>query len=437
MTSKSYSTLPGTADKDAVRPFAVDIADTEVERMLALVKLSNVASACYENSLPDGSRRLGLGRDWLVEAKRVWETDFDWKSLEKHMNSFPHFRADVPIAGSQSTTSLKVHFVALFSEQPTATPIVLLHGWPGSFLEFLPMLALLRDKYPDPAQLPYHVIVPSLPGYALSDAFPADRDYGIEDTARVLDALVAQRLGLPGYVVQGGDIGSRVGRIMAAQYPGCIGTLLNYCPLPPPAGAATGGLTETEQRGLERTAWFKSEGSAYGMIQATRPGTLGLVLSSSPLALLAWVGEKFLDWVDPASFPPDASMAGSSGGSDNKSATSYSTRLMHEVLASVSLYWLTGRAHTCMYSYRETFSMRGDPLWSHALPAYHIREPKKLGFSYFPLDIAPTPREWIAATGNLVFWRSHDVGGHFAALEQPAALLANLEEFVGSFSAVS
>ncbi|KAK3374654.1 Alpha/Beta hydrolase protein [Podospora didyma] len=434
---KPYGTLPGGASTNpAVWPFTIDIPEAEVERMQTLVKLSPVASACFENSAPDGDTDLGLSREWLVEAKRVWETDIDWKALENEMNSFPHFKATVSVP--EISLPMKIHFMGMLSENPQATPIVLIHGWPGSFREFLPMLSLLRDQYPDPAQLPYHIIVPSLPGYAFSDAFPNDRDHGIVDAARVIDALAVQALGFRNYVVQGGDIGSRVSRILCAQYAECKAALLNFSPVPPPPSsddAVGNSLNEAERRGLARADWFRSEGCAYALEQATRPATVGLVLSSSPLALLAWIGEKFLEWTDPASYPVDGVLpAGPTGREDattnNKTNKRYSTRLMRDILASVSLYWLTGRAHTCLYSYRETFAIRGTPASSHGSPEYHVAPPKKLGFSSFPMEVMPTPRAWVAASGNLVFSRSHAKGGHFAAMEQPAAVLQDLVDFV-------
>ncbi|KAK3339739.1 Alpha/Beta hydrolase protein [Lasiosphaeria hispida] len=381
-----------------------------------------LAGASFENSPPDGSRNLGVPREWLAQAKHSWETTFDWRAHEDRLNTFAHFQTAVPL--SRSATSLNIHFVVLFSRHPLATPLVLLHGWPGSFLEFLPLLALLRAKYPDPAGLPYHVIVPSLPGFAFSDAFPADQHHGNEDVAQVLDHLMTRTLGFGGYAAQGGDVGSRVGRIMAARHEGCVGALLNYSPVPRPEGADLDALSEDEKAGLERGEWFRSSGSSYALMQATRPGTVGLVLGSSPLALLAWIGEKFLDWTDPRSFPDDAVLASGRG---------YSARLMDEILVGVSLYWLTGRAHSGFYSYREVYAMAGPPPKSHASPEYHIHAPKKLGFSNFPLDVAPTPRKWIESTGNLVFWAAHEKGGHFAALEQPAALLEDLEKFVTEY----
>lgn len=262
-----------------------------------------------------------------------------------------------------------------------------------------------------------------MPGFGFSDAFPVANDCTMDYVAQVMDHLMTSTLGFARYVVQGGDIGSRVGRIMAAQYDGCVAALLNYSPVPQPPGASSDDLSEDEKRGLARGRWFQTDGCAYALMQASRPATIGLVLSTNPLALLAWIGEKYLDWTDAASFPDDSVLEGS--------GTAYSRGLMDQILLSITLYWLTGTAHTSFYSYREAFAMEGlSPPSSHGSPQYRIGAPKKLGFSFFPMEVAPTPRKWIETSGNLVFWRDHGVGGHFAALEQPGAILGDLEEFV-------
>lgn len=413
-----FSALPGPTQKDAVKPFTVNIPDAELERTKTLLQLSSIASECYENAMPDGKSDLGLRREWLVEAKRVWETEFDWRAREAQINAFPNFTASIPLTRSPANAKVNIHFVGIFSQDPDAVPVVFLHGWPGSILEFLPLFRLLVEKYPDPTQLPYHLIAPSLPGFTLSDAFPNDQNYGMEDAAQVIDHLVASVLGLSGYLVQGGDIGSRIGRILAARYDTCAGALLNFSPVPPPPDFDMSTLTSAERKGVERGKWFMNDGSAYAGEQATRPATLGLALSSSPLALLAWVGEKYLDWTDPASFPVA------------RRGEMYSRELMEEVIASVSLYWLTGRIHTSFFSYREAFALNGNPpLSSNA--QYVVRKPKKFGFLWFPFEVNPVPRAWIERYSDVCFWREHEAGGHFAQLEQPELVIKGLEDFVG------
>jgi microsomal epoxide hydrolase len=272
------------------------------------------------------------------------------------------------------------------------------------------MMQLLKQKYPDPEDLPYHIIVPSLMGYTFSDAPPLDRDWKIADTARVMHKLMLSLgfgEGEKGYVVQGGDIGSFIARTIAATYTECKGMHLNMMFMHPPADASAlePQLSDEEKRGLEVYKKFQETGNAYGRMHGTRPATIGHALSSSPLALLSWIGEKFLTWVDTRTPLP-----------------------LDTILADVTLYWLTGCFPTSIYTYREDFSSK-DPGYFHAQE--HLFVDKPFGYSYFPAEITPVPRSWAERTGRLVWFREHEGGGHFAALERPGELWADVEGFVG------
>lgn len=315
------------------------------------------------------------------------------------MNSFPQFKASI----EDTLGTFDNHFIALFSKSKRAIPIMMPHGWPGSFLEFLPILDNLRSRY-TAEDLPYHVIVPSLPGYTFSSPPPLDQTFRSDDAARILDKLMTL-LGFSAYMVQGGDVGGRVGRIIAANYPNCKALLLNTCPMPAPEASELkdgSPITSTEKAGLEKRDFFLHNGSAYAWEHATRPATIGFALSSSPLALLAWIGEKFLDWTDS---DPDLDL----------------------ILTGVTLYWVTGCASTSLWSYRQFY---GPEAKSHASPDWYVKKP--LGFSWFPKEITPVPQGWVETTGELVFWSEHDRGGHFAAAERPKELWADVEDFLGT-----
>jgi microsomal epoxide hydrolase len=297
-------------------------------------------------------------------------------------------------------SSFDIHFVALFSERKDAVPILMLHGWPGSFLEFLPILRLLTNKY-TPSTLPYHIVVPSLPGYAYSSPPPHDADFRLEDVSQVLDELMVQLGFSSGFAVQGGDIGSKLARVMGGVHPHAKAIHLNFGIMPDPGNIPDSSYNALEKEGIVRAKDFKLMGSAYAVEHATRPSTIGLALSTNPLALLAWIGEKFLEWTDD-DLP------------------------LETVFADVTLYWLTDCFATTLYPYRQLFVP--GVIGAHENPAWHIYKP--MGFSWFPKEIAPVPRAWIAATGNLVFFRQHQKGGHFAALENPEVLLKDLEDFI-------
>lgn len=185
-------------------------------------------------------------------------------------------------------------------------------------------MQLLKSQY-SAETLPYHVIVPSVPGFGFSGRVPVDVDLNWTDTARIFNSLV-DGLGLGNeFVVQGGDIGSVIARVMAAQHSGCKAVHLNF--LPSSQSYDDSKLSEMDKRGVERGKKFLGNGHAYAKEQGTRPGTLGFTLSSSPIALLAWVGEKFLEWTD-EDLP------------------------IETVLDDITLYWLTDTISTSFHTYR-------------------------------------------------------------------------------------
>jgi microsomal epoxide hydrolase len=137
------------------------------------------------------------------------------RKSEEHINSFPNYKVTL----NDRLGKFDVHFAALLSAAPDAIPIILLHGWPGSFLEFLPMLDIVRKKY-SPEDLKYHFIIPSLPGYTLSAAQPVSVDFSQADAARIMNTLMLE-LGFKKYIAQGGDVGSRVARVMSVEHEAC------------------------------------------------------------------------------------------------------------------------------------------------------------------------------------------------------------------------
>ncbi|TFY57289.1 hypothetical protein EVJ58_g7107 [Rhodofomes roseus] len=395
-----FDTVP-TGAKIQPSNYTVSIPEEKLQQMKQLVTLSPIGPATWENL--QESRDLndfGISRKWLDNAKAEWEK-YDWRATEQHINSFPNFT--LPVKDDDGRV-YSIHFVALFSTNPAAVPVAFFHGWPGSFLEFLPMLELLKRKYQTPEQLPYHFIVPSLPGFAFSDRPPKDKDWTTHDSARLMHRLLeGLGFGETGYVVQGGDIGSLICRSLASRYEACKAVHLNFCPAPKPDGVSNSDIDELELKALQRGDAFRTAGIAYALEHATRPSTIGLVLSASPIALLAWIGEKFLTWTDE---PPSTTT----------------------ILESVSLYWLTDTFPTSIYTYRHGLGPRADKISFHAQPENHIN--KSFGFSWFPQELMPVPKAWIAVTGDLVWYKQHTRGGHFAALERPDAILGDMEDFV-------
>lgn len=210
------------------------------------------------------------------------------------MNSFPQCSTDVQDDDGKTYTD---RFLSLFSKKPSAIPIVFLHGWPGSVVDFLPMLRHVRARYASPVELPYHVIVPHLIGFGYSSPPPLDKDFAVQDNA----GLVPEMMHLLGFtaerggcIVQGGDPGGAVAPSTAALNPACRLVHVNMVIILPPDGIdveadiAKGPYTKDEVESLQRSAEFGVSGVAYAQLQGTKPATAGLAVGNSPVSLLAW-----------------------------------------------------------------------------------------------------------------------------------------------------
>ncbi|KAF8250387.1 putative epoxide hydrolase [Wilcoxina mikolae CBS 423.85] len=372
-----------------VAPFNVSIPDSEVSDFKTLLKLSKLAPETYESQ----HRRLGITSKFMREAKAQWENEYDWRTTEAKLNSLPQFLATV-------NESMKIHFAAVFSEDKDAIPLVLLHGWPGCFYEYYPLIEELR-KSTSPS---FHIIAPSNPGYCFSDKPPVEKDYTVKDAVDAIATLMTG-LGLDGYIAVGADIGSLIARALTAQKAcrGCHGALSPRAT--PPTADRTHTIPPHQLAGLKRAKEWVDNGRAYSAMHATRPSTIGHVLSSSPLALLAWVGEKILDWTDED--PP-----------------------IEDVLEKISLYWFTATYPTSIYAYRE-FHESTSEVW---LENFKIH--KKFGFSWFPHEVVPQPMSWIrqddAGNGNLIYEGVHEKGGHFPAFEVPVEFAKDIVGYVNA-----
>ena len=276
-----YARLPASTTLD-VKPFKAHADEEKLKHFKKLLELSPIAPAVFENA--NAGRRYGMKRDWLANAKEVWLNEFDWRKNEDRINSFPNFKASVKDAEGNA---IELQFLALFSEKPDAIPIAFFHGWPGSICEFLDILDILKKQHSS-KDLPYHIIVPSLPGYAYSSGPPVDTDYGIGIAAGALHNLMVGLGFSAGYLVQGGDLGSFMSRIIVMSYDACKGMHVNMMGIPPPESSDDLPRDEEEEKVLQKASEVIDTGYAFALEQGTRPATIGLALSSSPLALLSW-----------------------------------------------------------------------------------------------------------------------------------------------------
>jgi microsomal epoxide hydrolase len=280
----------------SAKPFTLNVSDQDLSEWRQLLQLSKLGPTTYENI--QSKENYGVTKEWLSNAKDYWLNTYDWRAQEKHINSFDNYRMQID--------DIDLHFIALFSEKKDAVPILFMHGWPGSFIEFLSMVELIRKQY-EKKDLPYHIIVPSLPGYTLSAELPTDKNWTMEASAVIMHKLMTN-LGFDKYLAQGGDIGSFEARLLAQDYDACIGIhrkfqqfsrhvirypsdfcvlLVNMMPYTK-SEPDKDKLTDFEKQAIEKSVQWRQTGSAYSSEHGTRPATIGHVLSSSPLALLAW-----------------------------------------------------------------------------------------------------------------------------------------------------
>lgn len=241
--------MPFTAATIPITPFKVSHSEQEISDLKTLLRLSPLSVDTYENQ-PSHDHKYGPSKEWMLDMISSWQ-DFDWASAQGKINGYPQFMADVPDTCPKTGKrgSFKVHFVGIENEDPRAIPVVILHGWPGNFWEILPLVDELLKKKGGP---PMHLIVPrcvtesrliwtwltmslslepdleltfkpvacSLIGYSYSSPAPLDRELGTEGVARIMNTLMTS-LGYDKYVVQGGDLGAFLGRIMAIRHEAC------------------------------------------------------------------------------------------------------------------------------------------------------------------------------------------------------------------------
>lgn len=410
--SPTFSTLPAGV-KVQPTPFRINVAESDLAQFRSLIQQAILPPEQFYNQHANAATgKFGITRDWLIQARDYWLNTYDWRAQETFINSFAQYKQTV--VGPTSGQTFDLHFAALFSLREDAIPIIFMHGWPGSFLEFIPMLDILRSRY-TPETLPYHVIVPSIPDYGFSSR-PNDsalQELNMEFAAEAMNELMLSLgFGSTGYVAQGGDVGYALARAMANNHAACKTSHLNMFMFTPDQFAACQQepLTEREEKLLTGTnAWIK-QGSAYAYEHGTRPSTIALTLSTNPVAMLAWMGEKFIEW------------------SDNRKDGGSRPLSLDTILDGVSLYWFSGCFPRTMWSYRSLVPAIG----ATAVVQESLSVQKPFGYSAFPVEIGTLPRTWGEKLfgDRLAYYKEHEVGGHFAALQEPENFLDDIEEFV-------
>lgn len=215
--ASQFSTLPMGMPGDP-EPLTFHVSEKSFSEFQKLLKLSKIPPTTWWSRHSDDGR-FGVSHQWLSQAKQTWLTEFDWRKHEERINSFPNFNLTI---NDPEHGPVPLHFAALFSKMEHAMPVIFLHGFPSSFIEFLPMMQILADTYTSET-LPYHVIVPSLPDYGLSGGSSQDTEIMLDQAARIMHQLMMDLGFSEGYLAQGGDLGSLLARIMSVNYQECKG----------------------------------------------------------------------------------------------------------------------------------------------------------------------------------------------------------------------
>lgn len=338
----------------------------------------------------------GTNLEYMKDLADYWQHEYDWRKHEAELNTFAHFKAEVD--------GLGIHFIHERGKGPRPMPIILTHGWPGSFCEMLKVIPRLIDpeRHGGKAEDAFDVIVPSLPGYGFSDR-PTQRGVTSARIAAMWARLMTKELGYQRFAAQGGDWGSVVTEQLAVAHPDVVlGFHLNNIPYHH-LFAKADNLSQEEQTYLEAAGRWQFAEGAYAMIQGSKPQTLAYGLHDSPVGLAAWIVEKFRSWSDCA-------------GDVEKRFTK------DELLTTITLYWVTETINAANRLYY-------DSAHDFTSPHHTGRSAVPAAIARFPQDILPAPREWAERWFNVQQWTAMPRGGHFAAMEEPELLVEDLRAF--------
>jgi microsomal epoxide hydrolase len=370
-----------------LQPFKIDVPQSVLDDLQ-----QRLAHTRWTDELPGAGWDYGANLAYMKELIHYWQAQFDWRKQEAMLNRFPQFRAEVD--------GLGIHFIYVRGKGPDPIPIIITHGWPGSFFEIIKLIPLLTDPAAyggDPVDA-FDLVIPSLPGFGFSDR-PKERGFTLAQTAGLWAKLMTDTLGYKRFAAGGGDFGAMVTHQLMAAYSNLlIGVHLTYngyyLSSPDPSQ-----LSEAERRYVESVKqWTQREGG-YAMIQSTKPQTLAYGLHDSPAGLAAWLTEKYRSWTD----------------CNGEIERCFSK---DELLTHIMIYWVSGTINSSMRTYFENKPQKLEKL--PRVPA---------AFAAFPKELNTPPREWVERRLQLDQWTEMPRGGHFAAIEEPELLAKDIQKF--------
>lgn len=371
-----------------IEPFSIDVDDA----VLADLR-QRIGATRWPDQVPGIGWSQGADLGYLKELLAYWADEFDWRAQERRLNEFAHFRAELD--------GVLVHFVHQRAREGNGIPLLLTHGWPSNFVEYLGLVPLLTDPGAHGIDGPaFDVVIPSLPGYGFSQR-PARTGVDYHHVARLWHRLM-QGLGYQRYGAAGGDFGAGVSTFMALDNPEpLLGIHLSTPEISPYPGPGSRPLSEAERTYLaQRDRWWEVE-QGYKSIQSTKPQTLGYGLNDSPAGLAAWIVEKWRSWAD-------------TGGD-------LEARFSRDFLLTIlTVYWVTQTITSSIRDYVDNLGVAPGPDDFVTVPT---------GFAVFANEFEPEgepPREWAERLYDIRQWTVMPRGGHFAPAEEPELLARDI-----------
>lgn len=368
---------------ESIRPFTVTIAQADLDDLNARLARTRLPEAA-----PGDDWDYGTPNHYLRDMVDRWQNGFDWRAQEARMNEFPHYLTEID--------GQTVHFIHVLSKVEGATPLLLLHTYPGSFVDFLDMIGPLTDPvaYGGSAEDAFSVVVPSMPGFAFSTPL-VDRGWTMARVARTYDTLM-RRLGYTSYGTHGSDGGAMISRELGVLNPeGFLGLhVLQLFSFPSGDPTEFEKFTPEDYAALEHLQWFQSVGG-YNAINSTRPQTVAVGISDSPVGQLAW-NELFNNFGNGTSLVTE-----------------------DQILTEVSLYWFTNTSAAAGRYHYEEANSGAEPQPNHA----------PTGVAVFADDFKTIRPLADRDNTNIVHWSNYDKGGHFASLERPEEVTEDLRKF--------
>ena len=374
-----------------INAFEINFSDVEIQNVK-----TKVASFPWHEMPKDGGWSFGTNIDYMKNLADYWTKEYDWKSQEARLNQFPNYKTKVD--------DLDIHFIIKKSSSPKAIPLILIHGWPGSIVEFLEIIDPLcePEKYGNDNEVCFDIIAPSIPGFAFSGK--PENPIGPRRIASIFNKLMTEKLGYKKYVAQGGDWGSAISTWLGFDHSkNCKGIHINMLP----ARHIDGPQTEEEKSWDRQFSKDYVSQSGYFAIQSTKPQTLSYAMMDSPVGVAAWIIEKFYHW------------------SDLEDRSLELTYQKDDLLTNIMIYILTKSFNTSSWIYYGRAKEGGRIL---SQDGRRVEVPT--GCAVYPKEFLTwPPKSYVERLFNLVHWTEMNNGGHFAALEQPSSLIKDIQDF--------